>query len=360
MLREKDPFREKLKPHVKSIYVPLSVIHNTSLSQLVGHKRVLYFSYGRYALFHALKACGIAEGDAVLVPELICRDLLSAIHSVGAKSIFYPVKEDLTPTTLPGDLPLAKAILAVNYFGFPQDLEGFYQYKKRTGAVVFEDNAHGLFSRDEQGAFLGARGDVGIYSIRKTLHCYNGAALAINNPDLLADTLNQDEIGTVVADGAYKLKQMVRTLAGLTSPWVALFFTKMLRKIRFLRCGYEIPPSAPDAELNMPDVEDPWDDLLKRISVCDVALEVKRRRELYLCLSEWFKNRSIRGVFKQLPGNTVPYAFPFFAGKGRIEEIRKDLKKCHLECFPWPELPDALLNKTPEFYQQIWFVSFLW
>ncbi len=70
-----------------------------------------------------------------------------------------------------------KAVLAVNYFGFAQDLAPFREYCSRTGATLIEDNAHGFLSKDTSGVLLGTRADLGITSIRKTFRLVNGAAL---------------------------------------------------------------------------------------------------------------------------------------------------------------------------------------
>src|SRR5581483_6103533 len=125
----------------------------------------------------ALRAARIKGGDAVLLPEFICRDVLASLHAVGADAVWYPVSSDLLPASSPATWPQARALLAVNYFGFPQDFEPFRAYAARTGAVLIEDNAHGFLSRDQTGRWLGTRGCAGLFSIRKSLPVPDGAAL---------------------------------------------------------------------------------------------------------------------------------------------------------------------------------------
>ena len=136
-----------------------------------------YFSLGRFAMRDALLYTGIKSGDTVLLPEFICRDLLSAVAEVGAKSVFYQVDQTLKPVHLDSTLR-PKVIIAVNYFGFAQDLKVFREFADNTGAIVIEDNAHGFLSRDEDGHLLGYREQFGITSFRKTLNVENGAFLA--------------------------------------------------------------------------------------------------------------------------------------------------------------------------------------
>ena len=117
---------------------------------------VRLFSLGRYALLAALRVTGVSPGDKVLVPGFICRDLLASIHAVQGTPVFYPVDRTLAPQSLLAAQG-AKAILAVNYFGFPQSLEPFRRYCAEHGASLIEDNAHGFLSRDALGHALGSR-----------------------------------------------------------------------------------------------------------------------------------------------------------------------------------------------------------
>lgn len=49
-----------------------------------------YFAFARYALVAGLRHLQVEAGDEVAVPELICRDVLSSINSVGAVPRFLP------------------------------------------------------------------------------------------------------------------------------------------------------------------------------------------------------------------------------------------------------------------------------
>ena len=68
----------------------------------------------------------VQPGDNVLVPALICKDVVASIHTVGAHPIFYPVDKSLCPVDLASP-PRTTAVIAVNYFGFAQDLAIFHE-----------------------------------------------------------------------------------------------------------------------------------------------------------------------------------------------------------------------------------------
>ena len=85
---------------------------------------VRYYAFARQALVEALRLIGTGSGDEVLVPSLICKDVLASIHTLGATPVFFEVDHNLNPIGL-DQISSSKAIIVVNYFGFAQDLAPF-------------------------------------------------------------------------------------------------------------------------------------------------------------------------------------------------------------------------------------------
>ncbi|MFM8003312.1 MAG: hypothetical protein ACKPAJ_13020, partial [Actinomycetota bacterium] len=81
-----------------------------------------FFSLGRFAMREALCHCGVGPDDRVMLPSFICRDVLASIAELNARVVYYEVDEQLKPVSL-DPMTTAKVIVAVNYFGFPQNLE---------------------------------------------------------------------------------------------------------------------------------------------------------------------------------------------------------------------------------------------
>ncbi|NBY56886.1 MAG: hypothetical protein EBQ57_00865 [Actinobacteria bacterium] len=133
----------------------------------------LYYAYARHALVTALKLVRVQEGSSVLVPDFICRDVLASLHAVGSKPRFYTIGDDLQISTTQS-LPRAAAIIVVNYFGFPADLQRVREVASSETTII-EDNAHGWLSADRDGTPLGSRTDVGVTSVRKTIRLPDGA-----------------------------------------------------------------------------------------------------------------------------------------------------------------------------------------
>lgn len=345
---------------VRSVYHPPARITEWLLEQLVGHDRVRYFSLGRHALAAALRAAGIGAGDKVLLPEFICREVLAALHAAGAAPAYFPVGPDLAPACDLRRLPAANAVLAVDYFGFPQDLAPFTQYCAQSGAVLIEDNAHGLFSCDAEGRALGARGDLGIFSIRKTLAAPDGAALAVNNEKFAPALAPQLAFDATPAPLSFRIKRGIRGLTPVTGVWPARFATTCMRFARHLRSGHAIPPSSPDAEVRMPERAAPSLALLDVMTYTDVAAESARRRALYRRMGEVLDPARYPPLFGSLPENVVPYGYPFVADSVTAAAAARALAPAGLECFRWPELPDAIAPTAPLHYKSVWLVSFLW
>ena len=96
---------------------------------------IRYFSLARHALVEALRVINIQPGDAVAIPALICRDVLGSLATVGARPVFYHVDEMLKPMDFPYDSGVC-AIIAVNYFGFAQNLDPFKHFCASTSLTL--------------------------------------------------------------------------------------------------------------------------------------------------------------------------------------------------------------------------------
>ena len=345
---------------LRSIFAPPAKRTNWRLEELIGHDRIRYFAYGRHALAEALRMAGVDSGDAVLMPGFICREVLSSIHANGARVLYYPVDQLLRLGCEQADLPDAKAVIAVDFFGFAQDLNPFRDYCKRTGAVLIEDNAHGLFSRDESGACLGARGDIGVFSIRKTLPAPDGAAIAVNNIAFSSAMTRQIDFDDAMPGSGFRMKRVLRQVSRAIGPWPAQAATAAARYARRLKTGHAIPPSSPQSETMLPGDAAPNRLLIDVMANTDAAAESARRRALYRLVASLLDAERYPPVFPALEDGTVPYGYPFIADAVAGASATLLLRQFGIECFQWPALPDAIAPTAPAHYKSVWMASFLW
>ena len=319
-----------------------------------------FFSYGRYAILEALTLSGVGKGEVVLLPEYICRENLSAINALGARVEYYPVGKDLRPSAPLDTLPKAKAVLAINYFGFPQDLSQFETYCHKTGAILIEDNAHGFLSRDKDGAYLGTRGDVGIFSFRKSIPLVNGGGMVVNHSEKTLPLSPQLPFVNNVEPRMFRIKKFLRYLPRWNLTGLLYALIGLDRAVKKFRTGSDYVKSADDAELVLPGKPEPDSNLLNALKSLDLDCEISRRRLLYSEIEKLVGNNGGTPVFPHLPEAVVPYCFPFHSSLESIEEIKRTLKKHYLDCYLWPELPSEIEQKAVEHYKSVWTVNFIW
>ena len=131
------------------------------------HLRGAAVSSGSAALFLALKALEIGNGDEVLVPTYACSSLLNAVYLVGATPIILDISDtDFNPTV---DMVSKKitdntrALVLTHTFGVPTDTMAF----KELGIRVIEDCAQSIGAK-YRGENVGRLGDIATFSFFAT------------------------------------------------------------------------------------------------------------------------------------------------------------------------------------------------
>lgn len=317
-----------------------------------------FYQLGRHALADAFKAIGMQEGDEILIPSFICREVLAPIYQAQLVPVFYEVNNKLQAVDFPENHQ-AKAVIAVNYFGFPQDLSKFHQLSRQTGAILIEDNAHGYLSANTQNQFLGTRGDVGIFSPRKTLPLPHGAALLINNRELLGSLPQQRILDNTPNSLAFLIRRLSSKLQASYDIKLSWWLKLISRFFRKLRTGHAITPPDPSDEYEMPKTRGPKVDILPLLNNTDASKEITRRRDLYIRILVELKNAEITPIFSDLPENCAPYGIPFISDPQTAKLAVKIAHKHGLDCFKWPDLPKAIEHSIPAFYNQLWVINFL-
>jgi hypothetical protein len=337
-----------------TVYAPPRAKSPWRVTELYAPAAVRFYGFARHALAEALKLSG-AAGKRVLAPAFICRDALSAVAAAGAEPAFYKTRPDLSPDGDSADWPDAHAVLAVDYFGFPAELAPFEAYARRTGAVVIEDAAHALFSKDAGGRLLGTRAPLGILSLRKSLPLPNGGALLANDPALSAKLPPQ--LPFAPAPGRRPaLKAAARALLGLIGARAAHGGLTALRSLRGDASGHVAPD--PDSERVLPEPSAPCPELERPLVCADPGIESSRRRALWTLCDGLARRAGLAPVFSSLPEGVVPYAYAFRAKD--VAAARAPFAAEGLTVLPWPDLPAAISPSAPEHYTNVALVHFLW
>lgn len=138
------------------------------LCDFFGRKSVVQSS-ARAGIYQALKFLGLTRQDHVLVPDFLCRAILTIINTKG-----FPVKTADEKT---------RAVLVFHQWGYPQKMDQVMTEAKKRGLIVVEDCAHSFGSR-YQGKLIGTFGDASVFSFAKCFPTYNGGVLVAADKQL--------------------------------------------------------------------------------------------------------------------------------------------------------------------------------
>jgi len=137
----------------------------------VGARFAVGVASGTEALWLALRAVGIVEGDEVIVPSLTASATIAAIVESGAIPVFAEVKDsDLNIDPAPLEkliTPRTRAIVAVHLYGNPADLTTLTAFAQAHRLRLIEDcaQAHGA---QHAGRSVGTFGDIAAWSFYPT------------------------------------------------------------------------------------------------------------------------------------------------------------------------------------------------
>ena len=163
-------------------------------SRYVGAKYGVGVNSGSDALFLALWALGVGDGDEVITVSHTFISTADAIARNGAKPVFV----DIDPETCCIDASLiedkvtsrTRAILPVHLYGQSSDMDAIMGIARRHGLHVVEDacQAHGA---EYRGMKLGSIGDLGCFSFypAKNLGAFGDGGMVVTNDGALADKL---------------------------------------------------------------------------------------------------------------------------------------------------------------------------
>lgn len=158
-------------------------------------RKVVCLSAGTAAVHLALLACGVGQGDEVLVQSFTFCASSHPITYLGAKPVFVgsePTTWNMDPELLEkaildrkektGSYP--KAIVPVALYGMPYDCEKIMAIADKYGIPVVEDAAEGMGSRFN-GQVLGTFGKYGVLSFNgnKMITTSGGGALICRNAE---------------------------------------------------------------------------------------------------------------------------------------------------------------------------------
>ena len=279
-----------------------------------------YVPAGRYAICLALRLAELSPGDKVLLPAYHCSAMIDPVTYVSAKPVFYKINEDLSV-----DLDdiinkvdhKTRAIIIVNYFGFPQDLETLRRLCDERKLLMIEDCAHSFFGA-YRGQALGSYGDYAIASLPKFFPVNDGGCLVSRSSVPFNFPLFRQGLG-------YELRQCFLVLENATYHNRMVLMRPLMNLIEGAR---SLRPRPPDGQQDPSNGLDPGllsdferEALDKRASAISEWISrhvsfgriVKKRRSNFEKLLQHFSSHpGCHPLMKNLPLGVVPYMFPLW------------------------------------------------
>ena len=156
----------------------------SSRGDFLGADGASFYPLGRDALLSGLIALGLKKGDSVIIPAYMCDSTIRPLKAYGFNLVFIDIEKDLSLSVdklkkVIEESPI-KALLVVHYFGLTQNIDKVVDVCHEYGVKVVEDASHSFLSQfmRNRGSI---KGDIEIFSMRKSLPIIDGGALRINN-----------------------------------------------------------------------------------------------------------------------------------------------------------------------------------
>jgi dTDP-4-amino-4,6-dideoxygalactose transaminase len=156
------------------------------LEESVGTRRALLTTSCTHALEMSALLLDLRPGDEVIVPTFTFVSTVNAFVLRGARPVFADIRRDTLNLDEAHVARLissrTRAIVPVHYAGVGCEMDALGELARQCGAVVIEDNAHGLFGT-YRGRMLGTLGALATQSFHETKNfsCGEGGALLVND-----------------------------------------------------------------------------------------------------------------------------------------------------------------------------------
>ena len=160
------------------------------LLKITGSKYGVLAPNGTLAIYLALKACGIKEGDEVLVQNTTFIASANAIEMVGATPVFVDIITETDPSIDLAKIKInekTKGIMVCHLFGTAcSNIEEVKVFCDNNNLMLFEDAAQTIGITNKQNKHCGTFGQIGTFSFYadKTITTGEGGFVVTDDEDI--------------------------------------------------------------------------------------------------------------------------------------------------------------------------------
>jgi dTDP-4-amino-4,6-dideoxygalactose transaminase len=179
---------------------PNITLFEESFADYQDAKYCLSIMNGTWAIWVALKACGVKYSDEVIIPPYTFIATAAAVVMANATPIFVdidPETYNIDPAKIEEKItPKTKAIIPVHIAGNPADMDRIMGIAKKHNIKVIEDAAQAHLA-EYNGIKVGAIGDCGTFSFQssKNISAGEGGALITNDEKLYSAAFSYQNCG---------------------------------------------------------------------------------------------------------------------------------------------------------------------
>ena len=158
-------------------------------SAYFGVKHAVTVNSATSGLIAAVGASGVGPGDEVIVCPYTMSASASCVLAFNAVPVFADIDPStfcLTAETIRARLtPRTRAVVVVDLFGLPPDMDPIMELARQHNLIVIEDSAQSPGAR-YRGRYAGTLADLGVFSLNyhKTIHTGEGGVVVTDRADL--------------------------------------------------------------------------------------------------------------------------------------------------------------------------------
>ena len=211
----------------------------SAVMERLGVEDAIICGSGSLALELALRACGVREGDEVVIPTFCCTSVVPPILAVGAHPVLADVGEELNITAETVEAVLTnktKAIIVPHLFGNPADIDAIVDLARPRNIRVIDDAAQALGATID-GRPVGSFGNAGILSFGSEKVCFGlGGGVIVSRQEKHLNARFKDGIATGAAvsyAADFSFDSCLATLAALDAPGASVVISCRCRQSRF-------------------------------------------------------------------------------------------------------------------------------
>jgi len=166
-----------------------------NLARFCNCKYAVGVSSGSSALFLALKAYSIKEGDEIITVSNSFISTAESIVQCGARPVFVDVDEKtmlINPSKIEEKItPKTKAIIPVHLYGQISDMDPIIEIAKKHNLIILEDAAQAIDSEYKDRKLPVYETAIFSFFPAKNLGCYGDGGAVITNDDKIADVVSK-------------------------------------------------------------------------------------------------------------------------------------------------------------------------